>query len=261
MNDNFPAPLSIRGVKLSDGQAVRFSDAQAKIASKDLATQRLGHLALEALDRELDRLVGSNEVKARFAEVEDLEAERESRIDDVTVIAPDKTSAKTKRISRDGLETLAQEKTDKATNEPIPPAIDHIQYTAGQRFRVDYERIDPERKLTPPTLMREGKSRGGGSEGYDRKVAESWDRVRTIYLMIAGVSFELSQRQQDEFAGPTMPRLPAGHPAMRAIHALNEIAGKGMNLGDMTNSGSVKERIREDLIFALDACAIVYGLE
>lgn len=48
---------------------------------------------------------------------------------------------------------------------------------------------------------------------------------------------------------------------MRAIHALVEIAGKGANLGDMTASGSVKARIREDLIFALEACAITYGLE
>jgi hypothetical protein len=48
---------------------------------------------------------------------------------------------------------------------------------------------------------------------------------------------------------------------MRAIHALVEIAGKGANLLDLATSGSVRARIREDLIFALNACAIAYGLE
>lgn len=57
-----------------------------------------------------------------------------------------------------------------------------------------------------------------------------------------------------------MPSLPAGHPTMRAIYALERIAGRGDNLSDMTTSGSGRTRIREDLAFALDACAIVYGL-
>lgn len=48
---------------------------------------------------------------------------------------------------------------------------------------------------------------------------------------------------------------------MRAIYALNEIAGKGANVRDLASSGSVRARVREDLIFALDACAIAYGLE
>lgn len=48
---------------------------------------------------------------------------------------------------------------------------------------------------------------------------------------------------------------------MRATYALNEIAGKGANILDLASSGSVRARIRDDLIFALDACAIAYGLE
>ena len=50
-------------------------------------------------------------------------------------------------------------------------------------------------------------------------------------------------------------------PVMRAIHTLNEIAGNGANVLDVATSGSVRARIREDLIFGLDACAIAYGLE
>jgi len=61
--------------------------------------------------------------------------------------------------------------------------------------------------------------------------------------------------------GGSLPRWPAANLAMRAIHALEHIAGRGDNLGEMTKSGSVKIRIREDLIFGLDARAIAYGLE
>jgi len=48
---------------------------------------------------------------------------------------------------------------------------------------------------------------------------------------------------------------------MRAIHALVGIAGEGENILEMSKSASVRARIREDLIFALDACAISYGLD
>jgi hypothetical protein len=58
-----------------------------------------------------------------------------------------------------------------------------------------------------------------------------------------------------------MPNLPKGHPAMRAIDALERLAGRGDNVQEISASGSVRARLREDLIFALDACAIVYGLD
>lgn len=48
---------------------------------------------------------------------------------------------------------------------------------------------------------------------------------------------------------------------MRAIHALVEIAGKCANILHPSFGGSALLRIQEDLIFALDACAIIYGLE
>ncbi|WBT04832.1 hypothetical protein PFY01_09190 [Brevundimonas vesicularis] len=65
-NDNHPsavndnaAPVSIRGHVLTESQAYRFAEAQGKIGQPDLATRRAGHLALEALDREIDSVVGS----------------------------------------------------------------------------------------------------------------------------------------------------------------------------------------------------------
>lgn len=158
--------------------------------------------------------------------------------------------------TRDGMKNLTRGWTDRVTKEPMPPALDPhgTLYAAGLLYRTDYERLDPEKKLTPPTLLREGKSQSGGDD-YANKIAESWDRVRTIHLMIAGV-----EPSREPGRRPNMPNLPAGHPSMRAIHALQEIAGKGRALSDMTSSGSVKARIREDLIHALEACEIVYGL-
>ena len=35
----------------------------------------------------------------------------------------------------------------------------------------------------------------------------------------------------------SLPALPKGHPAMRAIYPLNYIASRGDNLSDMTSSG------------------------
>ena len=158
--------------------------------------------------------------------------------------------------TRDGLKNLTRGWTDRTTKQPMPPALDPhgTLYAAGLLYRTDYERLDPEKKLTPPTLLREGKSQSGGDD-YANKIAESWDRVRAVHLMIAGV-----ERSRDPGRRPNMPNLPAGHPAMRAIHALEEIAGKGRALSDMTTSGSVKARIREDLVHGLEACEIVYGL-
>lgn len=159
--------------------------------------------------------------------------------------------------TRDGLKNLTRGWTDRTTKQAMPPALDPhgTLYAAGLLYRTDYERLDPEKKLTPPTLLREGKTQSGGDD-YANKIAESWDRVRTIHLMIAGV-----QPSREPGRRPNMPSLPAGHPAMRAIHALQEIAGKGRALSDMTTSGSVKARIRDDLIHALEACEIVYGLD
>lgn len=246
-NDNHPAavndnaaPVSIRGVKLTDGQARRFAKAMEDIGDPNIETQRAGHRVLEALDREIDAKRTAEDVDAGIAERHGLEALRgyeigKSKIEGA-VGAP--------HLSRDGLETLLTAKS-----------ITKTQHAAGMLYRADYERIDPEKMLTPPQLDPEKVRVAHGGDNWDRKRREIEDRVFGIHLMICGVDAPTATERR------ALPRFPAGHPAMRAIHALTEIAGKGANLADLTSSGSVKARIREDLIFALDACAIVYGLE
>jgi hypothetical protein len=62
--------------------------------------------------------------------------------------------------------------------------------------------------------------------------------------------------------GPRFSPPPSAGPSRHARDLRpDRIAGRGDKLSDMTTSGSVKARIREDLIFALEACAIAYGLE
>lgn len=239
VNDN-AAPVMIRGVRLTENQAYRFAQAQEQIASDRLDAQRAGHRTMEALDREIDARSTGAAVDAALEERRGLEALRgyeigRSKIEGA-VGAP--------HLSRDGLETLLTAKS-----------ITKTQHAAGLLYRADYERIDPEKMLTPPQLDPEKLNVVRGGDGWDQKRREIEDRVFGIHLMICGVDAPTATERR------ALPRLPAGHPAMRAIHALVEIAGKGANLGDMTASGSVKARIREDLIFALEACAITYGLE
>lgn len=246
-NDNHPAavndnaePVMIRGVRLTENQQYRLHVAEERIASEDLANQRLGHRMLEALDQEIDARLLAEVVDAALDERRGLEALRGYTVDrsqiEGAVGAP--------RIARDGLETLL-----------TAGSITRTQHAAGMLYRADYERIDPEKMLTPPQLDPEKLNVVRGGDGWDHKRREIEERVFGIHLMICGIDAPTATERR------ALPRLPAGHPAMRAIHALVEIAGKGANLGDMTTSGSVKARIREDLIFALDACAITYGLE
>lgn len=246
-NDNHPAavndnaaPVMIRGVRLTENQAYRMQVAEGRIASDDLANQRLGHRMLEALEQEIDARLTANEVDAALDERRGLEALRGYSIDKSQV----EGAVGAPRIARDGLETLL-----------TANSISRTQHAAGLLYRADYERIDPEKMLTPPQLDPEKLNVVRGGDGWDTKRREIEERVFGIHLMICGVDAPTETERR------ALPRLPAGHPAVRAIHALTEIAGKGANLGDMTASGSVKARIREDLIFALDACAISYGLE
>jgi hypothetical protein len=238
-NDNM-APVTIRGVTLTEGQAWRFADAERRIADPDLAVQRSGHRMLEALDREIDDRLSSAAVDAALTERRGLEALRgyeigKSKIEGA-VGAP--------RISRDGLETLL-----------TAGSISRTQHAAGMLYRADYERIDPEKLLTPPQLDPEKVSVSHGGDNWDTKRREIEERVFGIHLMICGVDAPTKDERR------AMPRLPASHPAARAIHALDEVAGKGANIRDMASGGRTRARIRDDLEFALEACAIVYGLE
>lgn len=237
-NDN--SPVVIRGVTLTVNQAHRFQVADARVKSKELGLQKAGRDTMVALAAEIEAVLAERQRLADQDEMIDLELRRGSTIE---------TSARAehggrKRIaSRDGLETL------RTTH-----SISSIQHAAGLRYRTDYEAIDPEKGLTPPSIDQTRNIVHGG-DGYAAKRREIEERVFGIHCMICGVDAPKDGKRA------ALPSLPAGHPAMRAIYALNHIAGRGDNLGDMTSSGSVKARMREDLIFGLDACAIAYGLE
>lgn len=250
-NDNY-VPVTIRGVTLTEGQTYRFGIATTKAASANLDQRREAQRMFETLEREIDARRETATAEADIQERRGLEALRGLEI------TPSKIAGAVgvPEATRDGLKNLTRAWADRVTKQEMPPALDPhgTLYAAALLYRIDYERLDPEKKLTPPTLLREGKTASGGDD-YANKIAESWDRVRTIHLMIAGVG-----PSRDPMSRPNMPNLPTNHPAMRAIHALEEIAGKGRALSDMTSSGSVKARIREDLLFALEACEIVYGL-
>ncbi|KQS55919.1 hypothetical protein ASG17_07665 [Brevundimonas sp. Leaf363] len=259
-NDN-SAPVVIGGLTLSPDLARSFRKAEADLAATvegpngliapDLPRRREGHLAMLELELALEAQTDAKRMRSVRAEINALEKARGGELSVEKGRDQRGQEGDQWRVGRDGLDTLR-----------TTGGITELQRSAGLRFRTDYERIDPERLLTPPTLLREGKTKSGGGEGYDTKIAESWDRLRTIHLMIAGVPLEIAERKGgDPNLRPNMPNLPAGHPAMRAIHALAEIAGKGANINEMASSGSVRTRIREDLIFALDACAIVYCLD
>jgi hypothetical protein len=236
-NDN--AAVVVKGVTLTQNQAIRFANAQANIASGDLNRQRLGLRVMEELEQEIEARRNAEVVDEALSERRGLEALRGYQIGTSTV----EGAVGAPKITRDGLETLLTAK-----------ALTLIQHAAGLRYRTDYEAIDPEKGLTPPSIDQTRNIVRGG-DGYAQKRREIEERVFGIHCMIAGVE------PPRDGSRAAMPNLPAGHPAMRAIYALNEIAGKGANVLDLATSGSVRARIREDLIFGLDACAIVYGLE
>lgn len=252
-NDNHPAasndntaPVSIRGVKLTDGQARRFAKAMEDIGDPNLETQRAGHQVLETLDREIEAKRTADDVAAAMVEREGLEALRgyvvgKSKIEGAVGV---------ERIARDGLETLTAVRIDRKTNEEIPPALDRIQAVAAYRYRADYEKIDPEKKLSPQTLFNTDIVPVRGGDHWADKRREIERRVWSIQAMICGLSPDAK----------ALPALPPKHPDMRAIEALNQIAGKGRNLGELSSSGSVRMRMLEDLKHGLEAAAIVYGL-
>lgn len=229
----------IRGVTLTINQARRLACAEADQASGDLDRRKAGGEAMAVLTAEIDAALAESRRLADENEIVELELRRGSTIE----TSPRAEHNGRKRItSRDGLETLR-----------TAQAITAIQHAAGLRFRNDYEAIDPEKGLTPPSID-QTRSISRGGEGYAQKRREIEERVFAIHCRIAGV-----QPPRDG-SRAAMPSLPPGHPSMRAIYALNHIAGRGDNLGDLTSSGSVKARMRQDLIVALDVCAKVYGL-
>ncbi|WBT04831.1 hypothetical protein PFY01_09185 [Brevundimonas vesicularis] len=168
----------------------------------------------------------------------DLEQVREVFLEDVTVKASDGTSSKTKRVHRDGLETLL------TTN-----SISRTQHSAGLRYRADYELLDPENGLTPPALDQTRNIVRGG-DGFAQKRREREEFVRDLEAMI--------QAEDPTFRG-ALGRSDVERIG-RAVWALREVGGKGSNLRALTNSGSVIARTTNALCAALDCAAIAYEL-
>jgi hypothetical protein len=246
-NDN--ELIIIGGVTLTARLSGVFRQAELDLASADLARKREGVQALVEIGQAVEAEHDAKHMTAVWDEIRALENGRGGRLAVERVRDQRGKEGERYVVDRDGLSTLASAGGlgDEAQTKRL--------MGAALRYRADHERIDPEKRLTPPTLLRESKGHGGG-DGYADKIAESWSRVRTIHLMIAGVEPSL-----DPKARPAMPSLPAGHPVMQAIYVLEEVAGKGSNLRELSKSGSVQRRLSKALILALGVCAIVYGLD
>jgi len=234
-NDDMPEVV-VRGVVLTPTQAARLAHAEANLADADLGRRRMGRDQTLALDAEIDAKVQEARRRADLDETLTLEARRGSSIE---VSDRQEHRGRVRITSRDGLETLL-----------TAHSITTIQHAAGLRYRDDYEAIDPEKQLTPPSIDQSRNiSRGG--DGYALKRREIEERVRDLEKMI--------QEEDRTFKGAN------GRTAVertgRAVWALREIAGKGSNLRSLTNSGSVQASISAALILALDCAAVAYGLE
>lgn len=233
-NDNM-APVTIRGVTLTEGQAWRFADAERRIASPDLDTRRVGHRMLENLDREIDARLADRAAAEGLEELRGLEALRG------LIIGTSKHEASkgAPRASRDGLETLL-----------TAGSITRTQHAAGLRYRDDYELLDPEKGLTPPSIDQTRKITRGG-DGFAQKRREREEFVRDLEAMI--------QEEDRTFRG-ALGRSDVERVG-RAVWALREIAGKGVNIQSLCGGGAARTRTQMALIVALDCGAIAYGLE
>lgn len=252
-NDKVPGAndnelVVVGGVTLTARLSAVFRQAEKDLASSELSRKREGTQALVEIGLAIEAEHEASRMKAVWDEIRRLEGGRGGRLSVEKVRDNRGKDGERFVVDRDGLSTLAS-----AGGLGDPDETKRLK-AAALRYRADHERIDPESRLTPPTLMREG--RGGGGDGYADKVAQSWDRVRSIHLMIAGVEPSLDPTRR-----PNMPNLPARHPAMQAIWVLQEVAGKGANLRELSNSGSVIDRMSGQLVKALGVCAVVYGLD
>ena len=233
-NDNM-APVTIRGVTLTEGQAWRFADAEKRLASTDLDTRRVGHRMLEALDQEIDARLAGQAATRDLEELRGLEALRGLSVG----VSKHEGTKGAPRVSRDGLETLL-----------TAGSITRTQHAAGLRYRDDYELLDPEKGLTPPSIDQTRKITRGG-DGFAVKRREREEFVRDLEAMI--------QEEDRTFRG-ALGRSDVERVG-RAVWALREIAGKGANLVSLSSSGSVQVRTSKALLVALDCAAIAYGLE
>lgn len=241
-NDNHPAavndnavPVTIRGVRLSDTQALNFMAAEMKLKSNDMAERRDGHRLMELIDRQITETLEIRSAAADLKELRGLEALRGLEIG----VSTHQGTAGAPRASRDGLETLL-----------TSASISTTQHAAGLRYRADYELLDPEKGLTPPSLDQTRKIVRGG-DGFAQKRREREEFIRDLEAMI--------QEEDPTFRG-ALGRSDVERIG-RAVWALREIAGKGGNLSALCSGSDSRARTSRALHTALDCAAIAYGLE
>jgi len=234
-NDNAP-PVMLNSVRLTEGQALKFMQADQKLSSRSLDQQREGQEMMRVLEKQLETLKTEASVKAGLTELKDLEALR-----GLAIGASTHEKAKgAPRASRDGLETLL-----------TAGSIDRTQHAAGLRYRADYELLDPEKGLTPPTLDPAQRTITRGGEGFALKRRQREEFVRDLEAMI--------QEEDRTFRG-SLGRTDVERLG-RAVWALREVAGKGNSLRSLSRSGSKITAYGKALMAGLDCAAIAYSLE
>jgi len=245
-NDNAPRPANdnsepvvIGGITLSPRQAATYRAALANLASDDLSHRREGGQALIELEAELTAELDARHMIAVKAEIAALERARGGTLRVEKARDRRGEDGEQLRVSRDGLETLLTAKS-----------ITTIQHAAGLRYRADYELLDPEKGLTPPTIDQTRKIVRGG-DGFAAKRREREEFVRDLEAII--------QDEDRTFRGPN-GRTPVERLGL-AVVTLREVAGKGSNIAALSHSGSERVRMADALRLGLDCAAIAYGLE
>lgn len=233
-NDN--ERLIVNGVQLTAKQTARFKTAAEQQASRDFQTRVMGRDAMARLEAEILGVANENRRKTDEEEFLALELARGAVIE---TSDRQETRGRKRIATRDGLETLLTAKS-----------ITHVQHAAGMRYRTDYEALDPEKGLTPPSIDQSRIIVRGG-DGYALKRREIEERVRDLEALI--------QEEDRTFRG-ALGRTDVERVG-RAVWALREVAGKGSNIRDLATGGAVRDRMSASLIVALDCSAIAYGLE
>ena len=235
--DDRPAPaVAYDPSRLTDTQVKELRRAEEKLNSGDPRRIEAGRKAVEEIAKAIRLRVEDHEREQAKQQIRSLEELRGAVIVEAGKNEP---PGRLRIITRDGLETLLTAKS-----------INRTQHAAGLRYRADYELLDPERSLTPPSIDQTRKIVRGG-DGFAQKRREREEFVRDIEAMI--------QEEDPTFRGALgrsdVERLG------RAVWALREVAGKGSNLLSLTSSGSVRRATSTALFTALNCAAIAYGLE
>lgn len=234
-NDNL-GPVKIGNVWLTAGQTGRYHAAVQDMTSRDMTKRRAAERTIQLLEQEVRASVEAKSVERGLKERHHLEAMRGIAIGKSDI----EGAVGADIVVKDGLAHLF------ARN-----AITKPQHDAGLRFRTDYEKLNPERGLTPMLLDPAKENVTHGGDNWDDKRAEAIDRLQCIYRMICGVDSKPSDKGM-------LPLLPRDHPAMRSISALNLIAGQGYMISELVSGSRARARMKGDLTFALDACGIVH---